>query len=76
MRVAVDAYAGWRADERPRSVRLPGKTIVIEDILDMRIVVNRSAPDDVRREFTFRGDDGVIRTIFLKEHSGDWYLTD
>ena len=70
--ISVEAYAGYRDDERPLSFTVDGKTIAVRDILERR-VEGSAGSGPLRRVFTLRGSDGAVHTIFCDEASGRWY---
>ena len=70
--ISVEAYAGYRGDERPLSFTVDGKKIEVLDILGSR-VERDAGGGGLRRVFTLRGSDGAVHTIFLDETSGRWY---
>ena len=67
MRVKVEAYAGYAANERPLRFTLGERTIEVTEILDRWY-------GDAERYFRVKGDDG--NTYVLKYIDGDdrWEL--
>ena len=66
MRVEVEAYAGYKADERPLIFRMGGREYRIEELLDKWY-----GPDDTW--FKVRADDGGSYILRLNPASG-WTL--
>lgn len=68
MKVAVECYAGYRGEETPRWIRLGGKRIEIESILDRWL-----SPD--HRYFKVCGKDGAIYILRHDPRRFEWELT-
>jgi len=68
MKVAVECYAGYCGEETPRWIRLGGKRIEIESILDRWL-----SPD--HRYFKARGKDGAIYILRHDPRRFEWELT-
>jgi len=69
MRVQVECYSGWKADERPVRFRLEGHEYTVEDVLDQWY-----GPDELF--FKVRADDGKLY-ILRRQSSvpeGEWDL--
>src|SRR5208337_1851469 len=69
MNVAVECYAGRKAEERPVRFRLEGREYLVEEVLDQWY-----GPEDVF--FKIRGDDG---NVYILRHEtsvldGEWDL--
>jgi hypothetical protein len=67
MRVAVDCYAGYKADERPQRFTLRGRLFEVLEILDRWY-------DPEAIFFRVRADDGNIYILRHDERVGDWTL--
>ncbi|MBC2715724.1 MAG: hypothetical protein HF978_10490 [Desulfobacteraceae bacterium] len=65
MKVHVECYAGYRADETPRRFRIGDRQVEI-----IEIIARWQTPD--ARFFKIRGDDGKVCT--LKYDRQTWYL--
>jgi len=68
MDINVSCYAGYRADEAPRSLILAGSEIVVREILD-----RWTAPD--HRYFKLRGEDNAIYIVRHDSYGDRWELT-
>lgn len=66
MRVEVECYSGWRADERPIRFRLEGHMNFVEKILDQWY-----GPDHL--SFKVRADDGGLFSP-ASVPDGEWEL--
>jgi hypothetical protein len=67
MRVAVECYAGYKADERPQRFTLRGRLFEVLEILDRWY-------DPEAIFFRVRADDGNIYILRHDERVGDWTL--
>jgi len=67
-RIAVECYAGHRAEETPRRFHLGPRAVAVVAVLDRWL-----APD--HRYFKLRGDDGDVYIIRHDVHTGLWELT-
>ena len=68
LRVAIEAYAGKRADESPRAFVLGKRRITVAEELDRWL-------DPEHRCFRVRGDDGDIYTLRYDVPNDAWELT-
>jgi len=68
MRVEVECYAGYRADETPRALRLGDRRIQVVEVVDRWL-----GPD--HRYFKVRGDDGATYIVRHDTERDDWELT-
>ncbi len=68
MELHVECYAGYRADETPRALRLGERRVVVAEILDRWL-----APD--HSYFKLRGDDGAVYIIRHDLDTDHWELT-
>ncbi len=66
--LAVEAYSGYRADERPVAIRLGGRRIAVREILD------RWHGED-HAYFKLAGEDGTVYIIRQHRSSDTWELT-
>ncbi|HJQ27484.1 MAG TPA: hypothetical protein VKA60_26600 [Blastocatellia bacterium] len=70
--IQVESYAGSRADERPRRVRIEGREHVVARLLSSSVEQSRAA-NGLTRRFRVVTEDGwqldLIRTA-----AGDWFL--
>ncbi len=69
MRLQVECYAGWKADERPRLFRIDGHEYLVREVLDQWY-----GPEDIF--FKVRADDGGV---YILRHDtsvpdGEWDL--
>ena len=67
LRIHVETYAGYRADESPRAFSLGARRVVVEDELDRWL-------DPEHRYFKVRGDDGDIYILRHDVPSDGWEL--
>jgi hypothetical protein len=68
LRIHVEAYAGYRADEAPRAFVLGTRRIAVAEELDRWL-------DPEHRYFKVRGDDGDIYILRHDVPSDAWELT-
>jgi hypothetical protein len=68
MRVEVECYAGYRADETPRALRMGARRILVVEVVDRWL-----GPD--HRYFKLRGDDGATYIVRHDTERDDWQLT-
>jgi hypothetical protein len=68
MRVDVECYAGYRAEEAPRALRIGERRLTVVEVIDRWL-----GPD--HRYFKVRGDDGVTYIVRYDEHRDEWDLT-
>jgi hypothetical protein len=68
LRVRVECYAGYRADEAPRAFWIEERRVGVTDVLDRWL-----APD--HRYFKVRGDDGDVYILRQDGAADQWYLT-
>jgi hypothetical protein len=68
MKIIVQCYSGYRADEVPRSIRFDSLVVEIKEILDRWL-----APD--HRYFKVTGDDEATYIIRQDMLSMEWELT-
>ncbi len=67
MRIGVECYSGFRADESPRRLILGERTVGVKEILD------RWAGED-HRYFKILGEDGCTYLVRHDERSDAWEL--
>jgi hypothetical protein len=67
MKVAVECYAGYRADETPRRFGID------ERLIDVVRVIDRWTTPDYRY-FRVEGDDGCVYVLRLGNNARDWEL--
>src|SRR6185312_4053798 len=67
MRIDVECYAGYRAEETPRAVLLGERRVEVIDVVDRWL-----APD--HRYFKLRGDDGALYIIRYDSERDEWEL--
>jgi len=67
MRIDVECYAGYRAEETPRAVLLGERRVEVVDVVDRWL-----APD--HRYFKLRGDDGALYIIRYDSERDEWEL--
>jgi hypothetical protein len=67
MRVEVECYAGYRADETPRALRLGTRRVQVVDVIDRWL-----APD--HRYFKLQGDDGNTYLVRHDAERDEWEL--
>jgi hypothetical protein len=68
MRVEVECYAGYRAEETPRALRLGDRRVEVVDVIDRWL-----APD--HRYFKLRGNDGGTYIVRYDAERDEWELT-
>ncbi len=68
MRVDVECYAGYRAEETPRALRLGERRVEVLEVVDRWL-----APD--HRYFKVRGDDGATYIVRYDSERDEWELT-
>jgi len=72
--IQVECYAGSRADERPRRVRIEGREHVVARLLSSSVEQSRTA-NELMRRFRVVTEDGwqldLVRTA-----EDDWFLED
>ena len=67
MRLQVQCYAGWKADERPVRFRLKGRDFIVEEALDQWY-----SPNGVF--FKVRADDGNLYILRHDLPTDEWSL--
>jgi hypothetical protein len=67
MSLAVECYAGYRAEQEPRAFRLGERRIEVREILD-----RWAAPD--QRWFKVQADDGHVYILRYDERTNEWEL--
>ncbi len=67
MRVAVECYAGYKADERPQKFMIRGRAFEVVEVLDRWY-----DPDAIF--FRVRADDGNLYILRHDVRVGDWTL--
>ena len=67
LRVDVETYAGYRADESPRAFVLGTRRVVVAEELDRWL-------DPQHRYFKVRGDDGGVYVLRHDVPSDGWEL--
>jgi len=74
-RIDVRSYAGYRAEEMPRSLLVHGEDIHVTQILDLW--VEEGVEDTARKRFfRVRGSDGLIYKIYADEKNHEWFLSE
>jgi hypothetical protein len=68
MRLEVECYAGYRAEETPRALRFADRRVQVVDVIDRWL-----APD--HRYFKLRGDDGGTYIVRYDTERDEWELT-
>lgn len=68
MKIRVECYSGYRAEETPRRIWLGQRKIEVQEILDRWL-----APD--HRYFKIRGDDDAVYILRHDTESWEWELT-
>lgn len=72
--VQVECYAGSRADERPRRVRIEGREYTVARLLSSSVEQSRAA-SAVTRRFRVVTEDG-LQLDLARTAAGDWFLED
>ncbi len=67
MRVKVEAYAGYAANERPLSFTLGERTLVVKDVLDRWY-------GEAERYFKVSCEDGDVYVLKYLERADEWHL--
>jgi len=67
MTVEVEAYSGFKADERPLRFRLGGRWLTVEEVLDRWY-------DPQAVYFRIRADGGDLYILRHSEPGDDWTL--
>lgn len=67
MKISVDCYSGYRAEEKPKQFWIKDRKIEIRTILSQWLSPGY-------RNFKIRGDDNSIYTIELDTESYNWEL--
>jgi hypothetical protein len=70
--VEVDAYSGYKGDERPLSFLFNGVCIRVERIVAMWVDQD-VANGEQRRFFRVEGSDGRLYTLYLAEGDMRWH---
>jgi len=66
--IQVEAYAGHKAEERPKAFLWKGRRIEVKKILDRWYGENADY-------FKVMGDDDVMYILSYKRHDDAWYVT-
>ena len=64
----MECYAGYRAEETPRSIGFKSRKIGVKKVLDRWL-------DPTHRYFKLLGEDNSVYLIRHDTHSGEWELT-
>ena len=64
----VECYAGYRAEETPRALRLGDRRVTVVEVIDRWL-----APD--HRYFKLRGDDGAVYIVRHDVDEDRWELS-
>jgi hypothetical protein len=72
-KIKVNAYSGYRGDEKPRSFSLHEQEIEIIEILSMWIEEDIKSKAR-KRYFRVKGNDKHIYKIYYDENKKDWFL--
>jgi hypothetical protein len=68
MKINVQCYSGYKADETPRCIQFESNVVEVKEIMDRWL-----APD--HRYFKLMGDDGATYIIRQDLESFEWVLT-
>jgi hypothetical protein len=68
VRLEVECYAGYRAEETPRALRFADRRVQVVEVIDRWL-----APE--HRYFKLRGDDGAIYLVRYDAEQDEWELT-
>jgi hypothetical protein len=68
MRIDVECYAGFQAEETPRALRIGERRVEVAEVIDRWL-----APD--HRYFKVRGADGVLYIVRYDVERDEWELT-
>lgn len=71
-RIEVDAYAGYRGEESPRSFLLDRERIEVREILSQWIEEDEKG--SLKRFFRVKGSDKNIYLLFYDEDEMRWYV--
>ncbi len=66
-RIEVDAYSGFRANERPKSLRVAGGRVEVEEVIDRWY-------GERYDYFKVRGSDGRRYTIRYDRREDEWEM--
>jgi hypothetical protein len=66
--IQVHCYAGYRAEETPRTIVFKSRKIRVKTVLDRWL-------DPTHRYFKCRGDDGDMYIVRHDTRTGQWELT-
>ncbi len=66
--IQVKCYAGYRAEETPRTIGFKSREIRVKEVLDRWL-------DPAHRYFKVLGDDDAVYIIRHDTHSDEWELT-
>ena len=70
--IQVECYAGGRADEKPRRIRISGREHVVERLLSSSLELTPPASRPFRR-FRVLTEDGLELDL-LCDPDGEWFL--
>ncbi len=73
LRIGVAAYAGYRGEELPRSLRIDGSTIEVSEVEKLWIEEDR-ATRRKKRFFRVKGNNSRTYILYYDEESMDWFL--
>jgi hypothetical protein len=68
IKIEVHCYAGYRAEETPRSIRFQTRKIEVKQVLDQWL-------DPDHRYFKLLGEDEAIYIVRFDTHNRTWELT-
>ena len=74
--VEVECYAGYKAGEEPRRLRLEGRTVEIVEILDRWYEGGTDPRRPPADYYKVRGDDGEVRLLRYSRKGEAWYLVE
>ncbi len=71
-KIEVIAYSGYRGEESPRTILLPGERIEVTEILNQWIE-EKSADRSRKRFYKIKGSDKAIHVIYYDEKAAEWF---
>ncbi|MFQ5964175.1 MAG: hypothetical protein ACE5KZ_07820 [Candidatus Scalinduaceae bacterium] len=70
--VQVNAYAGYKAEERPLSFIFKGKECIVEEIICQTYEENNI--EGLKRRYTVKTDEGLVFKLHYYEDQDQWFL--
>ena len=71
---SVKTYSGYKSSERPLSFVLNNIEIIVEEIIETKLIENKGQKRDRRQLFKVRGNDKNSYTLYHSLDSSEWFI--